>query len=300
MPKSRTDPVADTLTLLAPAKVNLYLHVAPVRDDGYHPLDSLVAFADVGDRMTFEKAGSFSFEIIGPFSQTLNGEDDNLVVQALLALAKYLGVDDLPMAVTLDKRLPIASGLGGGSSDAGAALRGANLLLELGLTDAELEELARVVGADGPMCYRARPAFASGVGEVLEDATGLPLLHAVLLNPGLPSPTGAVYRAYDAAPLGNCERPVPYADPAAVIDWLKAQRNDLQAPALTVTPDIAEALETMALVPSCRLVRMSGSGATVFGLFDSAADAVQAALILDRPDWWVRPAILGAPELRLA
>ncbi|MEG1452072.1 4-(cytidine 5'-diphospho)-2-C-methyl-D-erythritol kinase [Brevundimonas sp.] len=292
--------MTDTLTLLAPAKVNLYLHVAPVRGDGYHPLDSLVAFADVGDRMTFEKADSFSFEITGPFSQTLNGEGENLVVRALLALASHLGHADLPMAVTLDKRLPIASGLGGGSSDAGAALRGANLLLELGLSDTVLEELARVIGADGPMCYRARPAFASGVGEVLEDAADLPLLHAVLLNPGLPSPTGAVYRAYDAAPLGDAERPAPYADPAAVIDWLKAQRNDLQAPALSVTPDIAEALETMTLVPNCRLVRMSGSGATVFGLFDSAEDAVQAALILDRADWWVRPVVLGAPELRLA
>lgn len=292
--------MTDTLTLLAPAKVNLYLHVAPVRDDGYHPLDSLVAFADIGDRMSFEKADSFSFEITGPFSQTLNGEDDNLVVRALLALANHLGVEDLPMAVTLDKRLPIASGLGGGSSDAGAALRGANILLELGLSDQVLEGLAQTIGADGPMCYRARPAYASGVGEVLEDADDLPPLHAVLLNPGLPSPTGAVYRAYDAAPAGDAQRPAPYADPAALIGWLAAQRNDLQAPALSVTPDIAEALETMALVPTCRLVRMSGSGATVFGLFDNAGDALQAAMMLDRPGWWVRPAVLGAPELRLA
>jgi len=291
--------VTDTLTLLAPAKVNLYLHVAPVRGDGYHPLDSLVAFADIGDRMTFEKADSFSFEITGPFSQTLNGEGDNLVVRALLALADHLGVEDLSMAVTLDKRLPIASGLGGGSSDAGAALRGANLFLELGLSDPVLEELARVIGADGPMCYRARPAYASGVGEVLEDAPDLPVLQAVLLNPGLPSPTGAVYRAYDARPDGKADRPAPFAKPEDIIDWLAQQRNDLQAPALSVTPDIAEALETMALIPTCRLVRMSGSGATVFGLFDSAEDALQAALLLDRPGWWVRPTRLGAPQLHL-
>lgn len=294
--------MTETLTLLAPAKVNLYLHVAPVREDGYHPLDSLVAFADIGDRVSFEHADTFGFEIGGLFGNGLNGEGDNLVVRALSALADSLGMDDLPMKVTLDKRLPIASGLGGGSSDAGAALRGANQFLKLGLDDAALEKLSRVVGADGPMCYRAKPAYASGVGEVLEAVDDLPLLHAVLLNPGLPSPTGAVYKAYDAAPKGDADRPSGYdaSSAGALIDWLAACRNDLQQPALDVTPDIAEALECMALVPHCRLTRMSGSGATVFGLFETAEAAQQATFLLDRPEWWVRPTVLGAPELILA
>jgi len=199
--------------------------------------------------------------------------------------------------VFLDKRLPIAAGLGGGSSDAGAAIRAASALLGLDLDQAALEQVARAVGADGPMCLRARTAYASGIGEVLEDMPRLPPLHAVLLNPGLPSPTGAVYRAYDAKPAGQADRPHEPADGSfdTVVSWLAAQRNDLEAPALAVTPQIAEALEIMALVPGCRLARMSGSGATVFGLFETREAAIGATLMLDRVDWWVRPAILGNP-----
>ena len=292
--------MTDTLTILAPAKVNLYLHVAPVRDDGYHPLESLVAFADVGDRVTVSRADSFSFEIGGPYGHALQGEGDNLVVKALLALAGELGFDDLPMAVSLDKRLPIAAGLGGGSSDAGAALRGANILLGLGLEEVRLEVLARAAGADGPMCYRAQPAYAGGVGEVLE-AADIPLLHAVLVNPGLPSPTGAVYRAYDERSEGRADRAVAPADvtPADFITWLAQQRNDLEAPALSVAPGIAAASMALSSLDSCRLVRMSGSGATVFGLFDDAPAALEAAFTLEREGWWVRPTTLGAPNLRL-
>lgn len=293
--------MADTLTILAPAKVNLYLHVAPVMADGYHPLDSLVAFADIGDRVTVSHAPSFTFEVVGPFAHGLNGEGDNLIVRVMLALAEHLGRDDLPLAVTLDKRLPIAAGLGGGSADAGAALRGANLLLDLGLGDDVLEHLARTAGADGPMCYRATPAYASGVGEVLEPAN-LPVLHAVLVNPGLPSPTGAVYRAYDQNPSGQADRPVPPASHTVdgLIQWLGQQRNDLEAPALSETPEIALAIHSLAALETCRLVRMSGSGATVFGLFDDEAAALDAAFTLERDGWWVRPTTLGAPVLDLS
>lgn len=292
--------MTESITLLAPAKVNLYLHVAPVQADGYHPLDTLVAFADVGDRVTVSHADSFSLEIGGPYGHTLNGEGDNLIVRALLALVAELGREDLPMAVALDKRLPIAAGLGGGSSDAGAALRGANLLLELGLDDGTLERLARAAGADGPMCYRARPAYAAGVGEVLEPVE-LPVLHAVLVNPGLPSPTGAVYRAYDEMEQGRADRPVspPDMSASALIDWLAQQRNDLERPALSVTPAISQALSALTALETCRLVRMSGSGATVFGLFDDPVAALDAAFALERDGWWVRPTTLGAPNLRL-
>ena len=291
--------MTDSLTILAPAKVNLYLHVAAVKPDGYHPLDSLVAFADVGDRVTISHAPSFDFTVEGPFGGSVGNDADNLVVKVLLALAAHLGQEDLPLSVVLDKRLPIAAGLGGGSADAGAVLRGANLLLDIGLSDDVLETIARAAGADGPMCYRARPALVSGVGEVLEAADDLPPLHAVLLNPGLPSPTGAVYKAYDTAGQGDADRPTTPADWSvpSVIDWLGHQRNDLEAPALSVTPAIQEALDAMAAVPTCRLTRMSGSGATVFGLFDSAEVALDAALSLDRTGWWVRPTVLGTPKL---
>ncbi|MGI4817517.1 MAG: 4-(cytidine 5'-diphospho)-2-C-methyl-D-erythritol kinase [Janthinobacterium lividum] len=285
-----------TLKVLAPAKINLFLHVGAVRDDGYHPLESLVAFADVGDRVTVEPSDRLSLTVGGPFGAALAGEGDNLVLKGLRALGGAAGIGEPPVSVFLDKRLPIAAGLGGGSSDAGAAIRATAQLLNLSLDEAALEEVSRAVGADGPMCLRARTAYASGVGEVLEDMPRLPPLHAVLLNTGLPSPTGAVYRAYDSAPVGQADRPAErdFASFDAVIDWLSAQRNDLEAPALAVTPDIAEALEVMRLVPGCRLARMSGSGATVFGLFETREEAIGATLMLDRVDWWVRPVVLGA------
>lgn len=197
--------------------------------------------------------------------------------------------------MTLDKQLPIAAGLGGGSADAGTAIRLTAQLLDLDLGEAALEAVAGVVGADGPMCLRARPAWATGRGEDLRDEPRLPPLHAVLLNPGVASPTGAVYRAYDDAPAGGADCPEAPADwsPAAVIDWLKGQRNDLEAPALRVTPGIAEALTAMRGAPGCRLTRMSGSGATVFGLFDDAASASLAVGSLQRSDWWVRDCVLA-------
>ena len=285
-----------TLTVLAPAKINLFLHVGAVREDGYHPLESLVAFADVGDRVTVEPSDHLSLTVGGPFGAALAGEGDNLILKGLRALGAAAGIGDPPVAVFLDKRLPIAAGLGGGSSDAGAAIRATAQLLNLSLDEAALEEVSRAVGADGPMCLRARTAYASGVGEVLEDMPRLPPLHAVLLNTGLPSPTGDVYRAYDSLPVGRADRPAEpdFASFDTVIDWLSAQRNDLEAPALAVTPDIAEGLEVMRLVPGCRLARMSGSGATVFGLFETREEAIGATLMLDRVDWWVRPVVLGA------
>ena len=286
-----------TLTGLAPAKINLFLHVGPLADDGYHPLASLVAFADVGDAVTVARADALSLSVTGPFGGALAGEGDNLILRGLRALGEAAGIGAPPVTVTLDKQLPIAAGLGGGSADAGTAIRLAAQLLDLDLDEAALEAVAGVVGADGPMCLRARPAWATGRGDDLNDEPRLPPLHAVLLNPGLPSPTGAVYRAYDDAPAGGADCPDAPADwsPAAVIDWLKGQRNDLEAPALRVTPGIGEALSAMNAALGCRLTRMSGSGATVFGLFEDAAAAKAAAVALQRPGWWVRSCLLGNP-----
>lgn len=289
----------DALSGLAPAKINLLLHVGPARADGYHPLVSLAAFADVGDRVTVRRAEALSLALEGPFGSALQAEDDNLILKALRALGAATGIGDPPVAVTLDKRLPIAAGLGGGSADAGAALRLTARLLGLDVSETEMERLSLAAGADGPMCLRARPAWASGVGEVLEDELRLPILHGVLLNPGLPSPTGAVYRAYDDAPAPEADRPSAPDDWSfdAIIDWLATQRNDLEAPALTVTPGIEDALAAMRAAPGCRLTRMSGSGATVFGLFEDRAAAIEAAFALDRPGWWSRPVVLGAPDI---
>ena len=263
------------LTALAPAKINLFLHVGAVDADGYHPLSSLVAFADVGDQVSVEPADSLSLDVTGPFGEALGAAPDNLILRALRRLGEVAGTGELKLKVTLDKRLPIAAGLGGGSSDAGAALKLARQALSLDIDDAALEAVAGVVGADGPMCLRLRTAWAEGRGDVLIDEPRLPALPAVLFNPGVPSPTGAVYQAYDAGPVRTADRPAPPQDwsVAAVIDWLSVQRNDLQPPALALTPAIADALAVVAATPQ------------VFGLYptDAAAQAAARTLAAAHP-----------------
>jgi 4-diphosphocytidyl-2-C-methyl-D-erythritol kinase len=287
------------LTVPAPAKVNLFLHVGAADADGYHPLASLVAFADVGDAVAVERADRLSLTVTGPFGAGLAGED-NLILRALRALGRAAGIGEPPLAVTLDKRLPVAAGLGGGSSDAGAALKSAREVLGLTLDDAALAAVAAEIGADGPMCLFARTAWAEGRGEALTFEPNLPSLSAVLVNPGVPSPTGAVYRAYDAGPGATPDRPAAPADWSveAVIDWLARQRNDLQAPAIGLEPVIGQALDAVAAAPGVALARMSGSGATVFGLYRDSrtAQATAQALAAAHPDWWVRACLLGAPK----
>lgn len=287
------------LTAIAPAKINLFLHVGPVDGEGYHPLTSLVAFADVGDGISVEPADRLSLTVGGPFGAGLADDPDNLILRALRVLGEAAGTGEPPVHVHLDKRLPIAAGLGGGSSDAGAALRLARDLLGLGIDDAALGDIARAVGADGPMCLYARPAWAEGRGEILTFEPNLPPLHALLVNPGVPSPTGAVYRGYDVAPRALEPRPAPPAcwAPSGVIDWLAGQRNDLEAPAVALEPAIRAAMQAVAALPEARLTRMSGSGATVFSLFHTreAAEAAARQLASEQPDWWIVPTTLAAP-----
>jgi 4-diphosphocytidyl-2-C-methyl-D-erythritol kinase len=281
---------------LAPAKINLFLHVGPVAEDGFHPLASLVAFADVGDLLTAEPAEGLSLRISGPFAGELGQGDDNLVLRAVRALGEAAG-RELPMALTLDKRLPVAAGLGGGSSDAGAALKLARDLFRLPFGDEQLAAVAGTVGADGPMCLHARTAWAEGRGDRLTFEARLPPLPAVLINPCVPSSTGAVYSAYDSGPQAAADRPPPPGSwsQAAVITWLRAQRNDLQDPAIALQPAIGAALKEAGRLPGARMARMSGSGATVFALFDSPDDARSAARNLSglRPGWWITPAVLN-------
>ncbi|WP_374597690.1 4-(cytidine 5'-diphospho)-2-C-methyl-D-erythritol kinase [Brevundimonas sp.] len=291
--------VVTPVTAIAPAKINLFLHVGPVDGEGYHPLTSLVAFADVGDGISVAPADRLSLTVGGPFGSALTVDPDNLILRALRALGEATGTGEPPVQVHLDKRLPIAAGLGGGSSDAGAALKLARDLLGLDIDDAALGDIAKVVGADGPMCLHARSAWAEGRGEVLTFEPKLPPLPALLVNPGVPSPTGAVYRTYDAAPRPLESRPAPPGDWSAtgVIDWLAEQRNDLEAPAITLQPVIGAALQAVAALPEARLTRMSGSGATVFALFDTreAAEAAARQLASEQPDWWIMPTTLAVP-----
>ncbi len=283
-----------SLSAFAPAKVNLFLHVGRPGDDGYHPVASLMAFADVGDVVAIQPAEAPGFEATGPFAAGLEGE--NLVVRAASALLARFPGPKPPFRLILDKRLPVAAGLGGGSSDAGAALRLLRDALGLPAPDALLEEIAAELGADGAACLWGRTVIAEGRGERLSPAPALPPLDAVLVNPGVGSPTGAVYGAYDQS--GGADLPplpdrFESAEEAAA--WLAYRRNDLQAPAVAREPLIGEVLETLAAEPETLLARMSGSGATCFALCsgDIEAEGLAERLQAMRPEWWVRRCRLG-------
>ena len=284
----------------APAKVNLFLHVGRPGADGMHPLCSLMVFADVGDTVRLDPAPELSFAVTGPFAGPAGAGDDNLVLRAARALAEATG-RLAAGRLTLDKQLPVAAGLGGGSSDAGAALRLIAPTLGLADDDALLTEVATRMGADGAACLHGRPVLAEGRGEVLSPAPGLPDLHAVLVNPGVPSSTPAVYRAYDAhGPTGDCARPdlpASFASARDVAQAMSLLRNDLETPAIALAPAIGEALQLLKHQPETLLARVSGSGATCFGLCDDAAEAERLASRLtdQRPGWWVRACKLGGP-----
>ena len=285
-------------TAFAAAKVNLYLHVAPPTPDGYHPIVSLMAFADVGDTVAAAPAETLSMAIDGPFGQGLSAGADNLVLRAAAALLARAGRPEAGAHLILTKTLPIAAGLGGGSSDAGAALRLLNAMHRLGLSEAELEDVAAEIGADGAACLRARMLTAEGRGEILSPAPAMPPLPAVLVNPGAPSPTGAVYRAYDASGApGAADRPNPPSlkTVAAAAAWLAGCRNDLEPPALALEPRIGEALDALRAQPESLLTRMSGSGATCFALTASraGAESLAARLAAAHPLWWVKACTLS-------
>jgi 4-diphosphocytidyl-2-C-methyl-D-erythritol kinase len=283
---------------LAPAKLNLFLHVGPVRPDGYHPVASWMVFADIGDRLALEPADVWSFEVRGEMAAAI-GEGENLVARAARLLFQQAGVEPLPLRLTLDKALPVAAGLGGGSSDAGAALRLLNGRLPRPLSPAELEAVAARLGADGPACLWAYAALAFGVGDQLRPAPHTPPLPAVLVNPLRPSPTGAVYRAYDAGPTADAETPelpATLTGASEVVAALRATRNDLERPAIGLEPAIAEVLRALASESETLLARMSGSGATCFALCQDqkSAVALAARLTSRRPEWWVRACTLSS------
>jgi 4-diphosphocytidyl-2-C-methyl-D-erythritol kinase len=288
-------------TAFAPAKVNLFLHVGAPGADGYHPLCSLMVFADYGDRLRAIPAEALSLRVEGPFAQELGEPFDNLVSRAARALIARASGPLAPVAVTLEKRLPVAAGLGGGSSDAGAALRLLREVLDIAVSDAVLTELAGGLGADGAACLFGRPVLAQGRGERLSPAPGLPALDAVLVNPRVALSTAGIYRAFDAA--GRFGDVTPPWTPEAfesveeLAAWLGGARNDLQAPAVAAAPEIGAVLETLADEPETLLARMSGSGATCFALCagDIEAEALAERLEAMEPRWWVRRCRLGGP-----
>lgn len=264
------------ITEAAPAKLNLALHVRARRPDGYHELETLFAFAAEGDVITIARVESASFNVTGPFASALAGEGDNLVLRAVRAFAeRFSGGTDY--AITLDKHLPVASGIGGGSADAAATLRVLARLNDVALDDPALFACADALGSDVPACLLGRTAIGRGRGERLEPVAGPSGQPVLLVNPGVAVSTAAVFARWDGQDRGAL-------DPG----HLALSRNDLEKPARSLAPVIGEALAMLAVQPGADLVRMSGSGATCFALFDSpnARDAAAAAVRLSHPDWW--------------
>ena len=266
------------LTEIAYAKINLALHVRKRRDDGYHELETVFAFADTGDALTAEPANDLSLDIVGPFADGLTSDTDNLVMRAATALQTH----GQGARLVLHKNLPIASGIGGGSADAAAALR---LLSRLWAVDADLLPIAASLGADVPACLYSETMWGEGVGDELkpfarEGISGLPVL---LVNPGIACPTGPIFAAWDGVDRGALtpER------------WITA-RNDLQSPAVKLFPEIAALLAVLQGQTAVRLARMSGSGATCFALFENIAfrDKACANIAQDYPDYWTLKAML--------
>jgi 4-diphosphocytidyl-2-C-methyl-D-erythritol kinase len=289
------------LTAFAPAKVNLFLHVGALEASGYHPVKSLMAFADVGDTVSLSAADALAFDLDGPFAGPLaEAGNENLVMRAARALLERRRGPTPPFRLLLTKRLPVAAGLGGGSSDAGAALRLLNRALGIDLAGEGLLEIAAALGSDGPACLYGAPVLAEGRGERLCPAPRLPPLHAVLVNPGTPCPTGPVYRAFDERGSGDAAAPIlpeGFEDAQELAGFLSVCRNDLEGPAIAVAPVIAEALDLLRGEPETLLARLSGSGATCFALTASDIEAAGLAERLAglRPGWWVAPCRLGGP-----
>lgn len=281
--------------MLARAKVNLYLHVVGKRADGFHLLDSLVVFAEAGDDVRVGPAGELSLTIDGPFGAGLDTGTGNLVMRAALALRELTGTAK-GAAIHLTKNLPLASGIGGGSADAAATLLSLIDLWQVTPDRAALYRLAEKLGADVPVCLDGRPAFMGGIGEDIQPAGALPQTHILLVNPRVETPTPAVFKARrgDFSEASRWQQaPKTARDLAA---YLKDRKNDLTAPAIVVAPIVADVLKAIEGTPHCLLSRLSGSGATCFGLYESAAaaDAARAVIAARHPGWWSATAKIAA------
>ena len=290
-----------SLAVFAPAKVNLFLHVGPAGPDGFHPICSLMAFADFGDELSAEPAEDLELVLDGPFAADVPAGEDNLVLRALSAAARHAGTTGGGLRLILSKQTPAQAGLGGGSADAAATLKLIDRWLGLGLSRTVLLDLAANLGSDVAACLESRPVLALGRGERLAPAPALPELPAVLVRPDAACATAEVYRAFDGAGQGVAADRPPL--PAAIGSVSEAARllggcrNDLEAPAIGLCAPVGEALAALRAAPEALLARMSGSGSACFAL---CADTASAARLADRlgrarPDWWVRACRLGGP-----
>lgn len=279
----------------AAAKINLALHVTGKRQDGYHLLDSAVMFAgDAGDVVEVSFAGETSLAVSGDFSQGLETDAGNLVLKAFAALQARFPGEIQPCAIHLHKQLPVASGIGGGSADAAAALRAIVRLNDLAIDEPALAAIALQLGADVPVCLRSTACRMRGIGDIIDPWPDAPRLHAVLVNPLVGVSTASIFRHLGLAPGSKANAAITDAfadatDTGAALAWLALSRNDLEPAACHLEPVISDVLGAVGQLPGCGLARMSGSGATCFGLFADAQDAAAAAKTLaqDHHEWWV-------------
>ncbi len=280
----------------APAKINLALHVTGRRADGFHTLDTLVAFADDGDTLDFSRADRLQLTVTGPFSGHAPGTADDLAARAAHALREAAGIGD-GVAIQMQKNIPAGAGLGGGSADAAAVLRGLNTLWGLGFSAQELAAIGRSLGADVPMCVHSNPLRATGTGETVRQITLPPDLPLLLVWPGIMVSTTNVFSELGGK-FGTALPVIPDAWPSidAFTDWLTQAGNDLEAPAIRLEPEIGTVRDAIAAQPGCRIARMTGSGSACFGLFSSKEVAARAgtAIAKNRPHWWVQPVSLPA------
>ena len=279
-------------TVCAPAKINLYFHITGRQADGYHLVDSLIGFTTLGDELTIRAGKPLDIVSDGLFAGGMPPPKQNLVYQALQLLAKTAGAQ-ANAHVTITKNLPVAAGIGGGSSDAAAAMKAMAVLWEISDVSIDLFALGLSLGSDVPACLKAQPTYASGIGEVLDEAPQLPRAGILLVNPGVPLVTSSVFHARRGGfkPFDRFDtRP---KDAAALAALLAYRGNDLTDAAVQLCPIIRNVLVALEAAPGCHLARMTGSGASCFGIFDDLAAAKFAAPTVSRDGWWVAPTELN-------
>ncbi len=288
--------VSGVVALPAPARINLYLHTTGRRAEGDHEMDSLIVFTELGDTLSVRSADGLTLALDGPFADALSGQVDNLVLGAAQLLAEAAGVP-CRAAITLTKCLPLSSGLGGGSADAAATLKALTALWGIGDGDVDLAEIAARLAVDVPVCLAGGPAFVGGTGEEVKLAPALPSAGLLLVNPGVALATASVYGARRGgfSPAARFEDAPE--DLAVLVSLLEERENDLTAAATRLCPVIDDVLAAINGAPGCRLARMTGIGATCFGLFDDANLAEQAAGELMRDGWWVVPTAFSGSSI---